>query len=101
MSHKQFALIVAVWAAAMFFIFATPARSVEIGLVTASVTCMDSAMVVHIAEIRLAQLTEMIEKSEGPGGSPNVSLVLKAEAQGVWKLKKAAEMWRVENCRET
>jgi preprotein translocase subunit SecF len=93
MTKKFFAVIVIVWLISILAIFA---RATPVGLAKSNATCMEAKITQALAEVRLGQLVEQVNRTE----DPSVSTVLKAEVEGVYKLKRIVELWLVENCRE-
>ena len=98
MTHKQFLLILAVWFAVIALIFATPARSTEIGLVQTNqqLMCDDSIKDLAAATIRAEQLKTMLDGTT----DTHARLVLGVEMKAVLILGKQISMWRVENCKD-
>ena len=97
MTHKQFALIIALWAAVMFTVFCTPARAVEIGQVqtSGSPTCADAKKDRLAASIRLNKLKdEYVAETD-----THLRLVIKQEAKAVVELDRVITVWMIENCR--
>lgn len=97
MSHKQFALIFAIWFLVVSLLFCTPARS-EPGIVQVNQPLMCDSSIKDLAAVvvRAEQLKKMLDGTT----NEHARLVLGTEIRAVLILGKKLSMWRVENCRD-
>lgn len=98
MSHKQFLLILAVWFAVIALIFATPARSADVGIVQVqgNSTCAQSKGDLLAVGSRYLQLQKELEAEK----DPHFQLVIKVQMSAVSQLGGKIIMWRNENCKD-
>ena len=97
MTHKQFVLILAVWFAVITFIFVTPAKSKEVGIVKTqgAPTCAEAKQDLLAVSIRLNHLKDEFQAET----NDSLRFVIKEEATAVAKLGRTIVMFMQENCR--
>ena len=99
MTHKQFLMILAIWFAVIVLLFATPARSADVGIVqtTGAPTCAQAKGDLLAVGSRYIQLQKELAEEK----DPHFQLVIKVQTSALSQLGGKIIMWRTENCKNS